>query len=420
MTNSPANVLARARSALGKAFLVGTGSLLGAQVAVVGTLATLDWFKDRSRRQRDAPRPGTFHAQVKDSELSIYTSGDTLYDDMIEAIDSAHGSIQFETFIWKGDEVGERFIDALNRAAERGVRVHVIFDGFANLVVRPSFYRRFSERVDVWRMPVVRWTFWKGPIRHSGVNHSKILVVDDRIAFVGGYNIGSLYARQWRDTHVRVVGPSVWGLRNSVARKWNEERDPEKRIPWVPSRSWDPEVRVASNVPMQLVYPIRGVYLTAIEQAQHHVFITTPYFIPDQQILAALIDASRRGVDVRVMLPKESNHIAADWVSRGFYGQMLDARIMILLYRAAMIHAKTATIDGEWSTVGTANIDRLSLSFNYETNVEIIDPAFAHEVEKVFAADSEHCDVLTSPDWRDRHRMARVAEAILAPLRQFL
>lgn len=420
MTNPPSTALARARRFAARTALVGAGSLLAAQLAVVGTLGTVDAVKERGRKKRDAPRPGTFHAQVEDSRLSVYTSGDTLYDDMIEAIDAAQTSIQLETFIWKGDEIGQRFLDALNRAADRGVRVHVIYDGFANLVVRPSFFRQFSDRVDVWRMPVVRWRFWQGVIRHTGVNHSKILVVDDAIAFVGGYNIGSLYARQWRDTHVRVVGPAVWGLRNSVSRKWNADRRRDDQIAWVPAHSWEPEVRVASNVPLQLVYPIRDLYLTAIEQAQHHIYITTPYFVPDQQILAALVDAARRGVDVRVILPKESNHIVADWVSRGFYGEMLDAGITILLYRAAMIHAKTATIDGQWSTVGTANIDRLSLSFNYETNVEIIDASFAAEIEKIFAADSEHCDVLTSPDWRDRHPMARVAEAILSPLRTLL
>jgi len=405
---------------VGRTALFCAGGLLGAQLAVVGTLATIDAVKERGRKQRDAPRPGTFEAEVEGSRLSVYTSGDTLYDDMIEAIDGAQSSIQLETFIWKGDEMGQRFLDALNAAAERGVRVYVIYDGFANLVVKRSFFRQFSDRVDVWRVPVVRWGFWRGPIRHTGVDHSKILVVDDAVAFVGGYNIGSLYARQWRDTHLRVAGPAMWGLRNSIVQKWNVKRAPEEQIPWIPPHSWDPEVRVASNIPLQLVYPIRERYLTAIEQAQHHIYVNTPYFVPDQQILAALLEASRRGVDVRVILPKESNHVVADWVSRGFYGEMLDAGITILLYRASMIHAKTATIDGQWSTVGTANIDRLSLSFNYETNVEIIDADFAAEIEKVFTADSEHCDVLASSDWRDRHPMARVAEAILSPLRAFL
>lgn len=411
---------ARRGGVLLKAVGVTVGVTAVAQLVVAGSLIALDAVKKKERKHREAPRPGTFHTAVEDSHLSIYTSGAELYDDMILAIDSAERTIQMETFIWKDDAVGRRFMDAINRAAERGVTVHVLYDGFANLVVPHSFYRGFSEKVNVFRMPVLGRRFWRGPIRHTGFNHSKILVVDETVGFVGGYNIGETYARQWRDTHVREVGPAVWGLRHSVKRVWNDVFERGEKIPWVEPANWDPEVQVSANLPVQLVYPIRQMYLNAIERASDHIWITTPYFIPDQQILKALLAASERGVDVRVMVPKDSNHIVADWVSRGFYGQMLDSGVTILLYSASMIHAKTATIDGVWSTVGTANIDRLSLSFNYETNIEIIDEGFATEMEKVFRSDLQHCDVLTSPEWRDRNPLARVAEVILVPLRSFL
>lgn len=398
---------------------VAVATMVGAQVAVVAALVALDWWKNRGRKVRDAPRPGTFTAQVGESDLTIYTSGETLYEDMIAAIEGAERAVYVETYLWKSDEVGRRFRDALNAAAERGLDVVVIYDGFGNLVVPRKFYR-FSDKMRVLRVPALHRPYWQGVLRYTGVNHSKILVVDDSIGFVGGYNFGSIYARQWRDTHIREVGPAAWGLRNSIANVWNENRAPEDQIPWIPPNNWNPEVRVSANLPLQLVYPIRHLYLKSIERAEHHVWITTPYFIPDQQILRALIAAAARGVDVRVMVPKDSNHITADWVSRGFYGQLLDADITILLYAASMIHAKTATIDGIWSTVGTANIDRLSLSLNYETNVEIINPDFAAEMEKVFEADSQDCEVLTSPRWRDRHPMARVAEVVLIPLRPLL
>ncbi|HHV20933.1 MAG TPA: phosphatidylserine/phosphatidylglycerophosphate/cardiolipin synthase family protein [Propionibacterium sp.] len=395
------------------------GVTAGVQTAVAAGLIAFDWWRNRDRKVRQAPRPGTFSATVEESEFTIYTSGATLYEAMLDAIDSAERSIHLETFIWKGDEVGQRFLDAVNAAADRGVDVYVLYDGFANLVVPSSFYQ-FSDRVNVRRIPAVARAYWRGPLRYSGFNHSKILVVDDHVGFVGGYNIGSTYAREWRDTHIREIGPAVWGLRNAIANKWNEVHPADRRISWIPPQNWDPEVRVAANLPLHLVYPIRQLYLNGIERAKDHIWITTPYFIPDQQILDALIEASGRGVDVRVMVPKNSNHVVSDWVSRGFYGQMLDAGITILLYSAAMIHAKTATIDREWSTVGTANIDRLSLSFNHETNVEIIDAGFAEQMERVFLADAEHCEVLTSPQWRDRHPMARVAERLLRPWRSFL
>lgn len=403
-----------------KVAAVAAGLVVAVPVVTAASLVALDWLNQGSRRNQRAPYPGSFQTPVADSELRVYTSGVELYEDMLAAIELAEHSVYLKAYIWKADEVGQRFVDAVNRAGERGVAVFVLYDGFANLVVPRSFYRQLSDRVRVFRMPMIARRFWKGPLRYTGVNHSKILVVDDHIGFVGGYNIGSLYADQWRDTHVRVTGPEAWGLQHAMARPWNEAHGPEDHIPWIPPRSWNPTVSIVANLPVQLVYPIRQMYLKAIDRAQNHIWLATPYFIPDQQILGGLMAASRRGVDVRVMVPKESNHVVADWASRGFYGQLLEAGITLLLYSSSMMHAKTATIDGEWSTIGTANIDRLSLSFSYETNVEVIDRGFAAEMEEVFAADAQHCEVLTSPQWRDRHPMARVAEAALVPLRPLL
>ncbi|MCH8559214.1 phospholipase D-like domain-containing protein [Nesterenkonia sp. DZ6] len=398
---------------------VAASALAVPTVAALSVVA-VDLFKHGQRKDRDAPRPGTFHTEVEESPMRIYTDGEALYGDMLEAIGAAEDSVLMKTYIWKNDEVGQQFIDAFNAAARRGVEVFIIYDGFANLVVPRSFYAQLDENIRVYRMPAAGRSFWKAPIRSTGFNHSKILVVDDAVGFVGGYNIGSLYAKKWRDTHLREVGPAVWGLRQTIARLWNEDRPAAERISWIAPDSWDPSVRVVANLPVDLVYPIRNMYLKAIERANERIWISTPYFIPDQQILRALKLAAERGVDVQVMVPKDSNHVLADWVSRGFFGEMLDSGISILLYASSMMHSKTATIDGEWSTIGTANIDRLSLSFNYESNVEVIDPGFAAELEKVFQSDSEHCEVVSADTWRERHPMARATEWALIPLRPVL
>lgn len=175
-----------------------------------------------------------------------------------------------------------------------------------------------------------------------------------------------------------------------------------------------------NNLPSSLVYPIRGMYLDAIDRAGKHIFITTAYFIPDRQILEALLRASRRGVDVRVILPEFSNHVLSDWLSRGFYTSLLENGVTVLLYQHAMIHAKTATIDGEWSTIGTANIDRLSLTGNYEINLEIINSDLADSMEKIFEIDSGNSRILSLEEWRRRHVVARFSETILAPWRPLL
>jgi cardiolipin synthase len=148
--------------------------------------------------------------------------------------------------------------------------------------------------------------------------------------------------------------------------------------------------------------------------------MTHAYFIPDQDILTGLVRAARRSVDVRIIIPAESNHIVADWLSRGFYSQLLRNGIRLFLYQGAMVHAKTATIDGQWSTIGTANIDRISLLGNYEINMEVFNPAVAQQMEEVFAIDSSNTIELTLNDWQRRHAMVKFSETVLSPLRPLL
>jgi cardiolipin synthase len=148
--------------------------------------------------------------------------------------------------------------------------------------------------------------------------------------------------------------------------------------------------------------------------------MTQAYFLPDQDFVDAMKDAAERGVDVRLLLPHKSNHIVADWLSRGYFSQLLDAGVRIFRFRDAMVHAKTATIDGRWSTVGTANIDRLSLTGNYEINVEIIDPDFAAAMERIYLNDESNCLELTRGEWEARDLHRKFTEFLLAPLRPLL
>ena len=391
------------------------------QASVITGLVVWDAIKRRSRSKRPGfPHPGLFHSTIGESNITLYTFGADLYSDMLASIRGATKQIFVETFIWKNDETGHQFKDALNQAAERGVQVYVIYDVFANLVVPGSFFK-FHPAIHVYRFPMFRPSLLLGSIRSTSLDHRKLLVVDDEIGFVGGYNIGSLYATQWRDTHLRVTGTSVWDIRNAFVSVWNRQlagRNP--KVTHTTPENWESRIRAINNIPASLVYPIRGIYLDAIGRAQKSIYITMAYFIPDQQILRALLEASERGVDVRVILPRDSNHVLSDWLSRGFYKSLLDSGVRILLYRDAMIHAKTATIDGQWTTIGTANIDRLSLTGNYETNLEIHDDALAGNMEEVFQVDSGNCDELTLAEWGTRPWLARFSESVIIPLRPFL
>ena len=394
--------------------------LAGAAVqgATIATLMVIDHRRKKNRAPAVFPRVPPRSVTAGGSEVTVYTYGEDLYYDMLGAIQQAKEEIFFETFIWKSDAIGQSFKRALIEAADRGVQVYVVYDGFANLVVpRPFFV--LPKNVQVRRHPIVASSV-RFP-RNTGRDHRKLLVVDHDAAFVGGYNVGSLYATDWRDTHARLTGDIVWDMRNAFIDFWNlfsGRRRPA--LPDTGARKWHPEIRVHRNIPRLMVYPIRGMYLEAIDRASDHIYLTHAYLIPDDDLITALIRAARRGVDVRILVPAESNHIVADWLSRGFYAQLLRGGVRLFLYQGAMVHAKTATIDGQWSTIGTANMDRISLLGNYEINIEVHSAEVARQMEEIFAIDSSNTVELTLDEWRRRHAAAKFSETVLTPLRPLL
>ncbi|WP_239455551.1 phospholipase D-like domain-containing protein [Nocardioides gilvus] len=392
--------------------------------AVAVGLTLVDNYRRRGKKAKPFPRTPPRKVTVEERDLTIYTYGQDLYDAMLAAIDSAQHQIFFETYIWKGDEVGEAFKRALAAAAERGVEVYCIYDAFANLVVSRRF-KRFPASMTVMRFPVYNagWKFWD--FRHYGRNHRKILVVDDTVAFVGGYNIGSEYSTDWRDTHISVTGPAVWDLKRTFADFWNLHRRNRLRPSLPPllleaPSTWEAHIRLSRNNPRLMMFPIRSMYMEAINRASKNVWMTHAYFIPDQDFVDVLVLAAQRGVDVRILLPHKSNHIVTDWISRGYYSQFLAAGIRIFRYQGAMVHAKTSTIDGNWTTIGTANIDRLSLTGNYEINVEIIDEAMAAAMEEIYEVDLTNCLELTRDEWEARDLHRKFTELVLGPLGRLL
>jgi cardiolipin synthase len=388
-------------------------------------MTLVDSYRRRGKRRAASfPTAPPSTVPVGDGEVTTYTFGSDLYDDMLAAIDGAERQILFETYIWKGDEVGLRFKEALAAASARGVEVYLIYDAFANLVVSPRF-KHFPSGIKVLRYPVYAAGWRPFDLRRYGRDHRKILVVDDSIGFVGGYNIGAAYETEWRDTHVRIVGPAVWDLKRAFADFWNLNRRRRFRASERPllletASTWEPTIRLHRNVPRLWMFPIRSMYLEAIARASKNIWLSTAYFLPDPDFAEALTAAARRGVDVRLLIPAKSNHIVSDWISRGYFGQLLNAGVKVLRYRDAMVHAKTATIDGTWSTVGTANIDRLSLTGNYEINVEIIDPGLAGSLEEIFRIDESNCLELTRAEWEARDIYRRFTEFLLNPLRPLL
>ena len=394
-------------------------ALTALQAVIVGVLVALAEY----RKRRQTPREGfpwedqpEIKMESGEDRLKIYAYGVSLYEAMLEEIEAAEGEIFVGTFIWKGDEVGRRFVEALARKAAEDVDVYVVFDGLANVFVSPSF-KRFPERIHRLHFRPL-----SGPARILNPRnvfrfHRHVMSVDGKVAFLGGYNIGSLYAAGWRDTHVRVRGDAAREVDNAFVDFWNAHRTGElPRIIPNKERGWNPAVRVRRNDPYMRIFPIREMYIEAIDRANSHVYLTHAYFVPDRALKAHLMDATGRGVDVQVLVPEQSNHVTADWLARRHFHDLLDAGVRIFLYRHIMIHSKTATVDGVWSTVGSANIDRLSMLGNYELNIEVYSRKLASQMEKMFEMDKTNAEELTLEEWERRPLPAKLVERTLASL----
>jgi cardiolipin synthase len=395
-------------------------SLFVPPAIVSGVLVLVDTLRKKNRSQ------GHFLSlrkepviQVGTTNVRIYTYGNDLYEDMLEAIRHAQKRIELETFIWKGDEIGWQFKQEITEAAHRGVEVYVIYDQFANLVV-PAEFKHFDPAIYVLKYPFFSLPFRPFQIRSYARDHRKVLIVDGSIGFIGGYNIGDVYATQWRDTHIRVIGEGALEIENSFVDFWNEHRRQEHpELAGPVGRSWSTTIFMQRNDPVTFAFPIRSSYLEALDRSAKFFYLTNAYFVPDAILLRYLTAAVQRGVDVRVLLPAISNHVVADWLARGFYTECLKGGVRLFLYQDAMVHAKTATADAQWSIVGSANLDRLSLMGNFEANLEFYDHGVALEMEKIFEFDSQRAHELTLGEWEKRPLLWRIAERLLYTFRPF-
>lgn len=392
-------------------------AIFSAQFLTAAILLTITAIRDRNKRQRTFPTIELKEVQVGANRLQLYGYGKDLYTAMLEAIDQAEESIYIESYIWKDDEAGWEFKTHLARKAAEGVEVYVIFDMIGNLVVPRQFKASFDPAIHVMEYQAFgSYRHIVDPRRYA-LDHRKLLIVDGKTSFIGGYNIGSLYADSWRDTHLRIQGPASAEVARSFIDFWNRFGHKNDQITRHYQRRFDPLINLHGNDALRLTFPIRDMYIEAIHRAEHSIYLSNAYFVPDGALLDSLKMAAQRGVDVRVLVPWTSNHVVTDWISHSYFSECLEAGIHILGYRHAMLHAKTCTIDGQWSTIGTANLDRLSSIGNYEINLEIYSSDFAQQMERLFARDTEDVIELTAEEWHHRPWYTKLSEHILAPLR---
>ena len=374
------------------------------------------------------------------NNVRLLEDGPETYRAMFAAIEGASHSINLETYIFDSDEIGEQFAHALVQERSRGVQVNVLYDGFGSLLTKSAFIDDMrSSGIKVVEFNPVNPFAARGWWAPTHRDHRKLLVIDGKTAFVGGINISGVYSggrrlslkktppaqeivKSWRDTDVEVNGPAVSEFQESFMENWREQvgekLDFDDYFPALEATGSE-IVRVLWSSPKEFS-TIYVTMISAIRNAERNVYITDAYFAPGDQMLESLEDAARRGVDVRLLLPGKNNEPLIGPAARSHFAELMNAGVKIYLYRGKMLHAKTATVDGVWSTVGSSNLDWWSIARNDEINAVVLSVRFGAQMNSMFAKDLSESDAVDPAAWQHRSIFERGAESVARLLQPLL
>jgi cardiolipin synthase len=352
------------------------------------------------------------------NKIELLNNGDEFYPPMLAAIQEAQVSITIEAYIYWAGEIGLEFAAALAERAAAGVKVKILLDAIGSSSIG-------SEILDIlenggcqvaWYNPIHWYTIG----RFNNRTHRKSLIIDGCIAFTGGAGIADHWRgsargpEEWRDMQIRLEGPAVAPLQTGFAHNWQQTTDElltgETYYPNI-EPSGPLSVQTLLSSPETGASSVRTMYYLSIVCARESIYIANPYFVPDPVAIEILIDAKRRGVDVRIMVSGIRNDA---WVARQnsvrLFGRLLKAGIEIQEYNRTMLHHKTMVVDGLWVTIGTANFDNRSFAHNEESNVCFLDRDLAERLHAIFHEDLGACDRVSSRNWNRRGIWARIQE----------
>lgn len=370
---------------------------------------------------------------VRNNRVTLLRNGPNVYPAMLGAIAAAEQQVLLEMYWFASDATGRRFVDALGAAAERGVEVALIYDSIGCYDADSRQFDELAERgVKVVEYnPILPWRHRFAVSRVSRRDHRKILVVDGDVGFTGGVNIADEWdpeegVEPWRDDMVRVEGPAVRGFVDLFLRVWKAQGgeplgrvDPVEDLERAP-KSGDQSVRVLGQALIRNVREIVRAYLSHIWQAKRRVWITNSYFVPDKRVVRALKAAARRGVDVRVLLPGEIDVPIVRYASQAMWERLLKAGVRLYELQSTVLHSKTAVIDSEWSTIGTFNLDHLSIYANLEVNLSVYSRQFARSMERSFEQDLEDSREVRLAEFQYRSLGTRLLELLFYQFRGLL
>lgn len=359
---------------------------------------------------------------TQDNDIEIFNNGNAKFAALLEDLERAQDHIHIQYYIFRLDDLGKEILEVLIQKAKEGVEVRLLFDDMGS---RGVYKRHFHEltrhggKVEAFFpsiLPLIN-------TRLNYRNHRKIVVIDGKIGYLGGFNVGDEYLGKskkfgyWRDTHLRIEGSAVHPIQTRFILDWNQAA-PNEDIEY--ADKYFPPIPIKGNVGMQIVSSgpdseweqIKDGYLKMIFRAKKYIYIQSPYFIPDISFLDALRIACLSGVDVRIMIPNKPDHIFVYWATYSNVGHLLKAGAKIYIYENGFLHAKKIVIDDEVATVGTANIDVRSFKLNFEVNAFIYDHNTSHKLAELFEQDLLQSTELTLEIYNERSLVIRLKESV--------
>ncbi len=354
------------------------------------------------------------------NRVEVLNNGQPTFEALFEAVRNAKSSIHLEYYIFEYDNVGEALCELLIERAKAGVEVRVIYDDVGSWSLKYKRVKQLRRQgIDIrCFMPVV-FPWFTSKVNYR--NHRKIAIIDGKVGFTGGLNIAKRYIEgtklgPWRDTHLRIEGEAVLSMQSLFATDWYFVSDKEL----LNDPKYYPTPTVTEQLPIQIVHSgpdsdwaaIMQSYFAAINSARKSIYVTTPYFLPNQAILTALKVASLSGKDVRIILPNKSDSRIVYWASRSYVSELLEAGVKVYFYNKGFNHSKLIIIDNEFCSVGSANLDIRSFEDNFEVTALMYDPVVAEELTRHFMEDLEDSIPITTEAWRDRPNTHAIYEAI--------